>query len=313
MEHKQFPPIESLRHACKKAELYGVKKITYKAKIKLHGTNAAIRCDFNGKITCQSRSQDITPESDNAGFARHVHENDIETKMLVPMNTIVFGEWCGPGIQKGTAINQIGQKIFAVFSVLAQTPGGKFARINDPEEIDHTLGVIPEWVHILPWHGDEVEIDFSNPEPAAKKLEEMLTAVEVCDPWVKAAFGIEGTGEGLVLYPQDESFSKFSFKVKGEKHKVKSTKQKIEVDPEIAASAEEFAEAFVTPGRMDQCVSELDIELGWQQNIGKVIKWVSQDVLKESTVELQEAGLEWKQVSKAVQSRARMLYMDEGR
>ena len=43
--------------------------IEYRGKIKLHGTNAAVQINKDG-VFAQSRNNIITPESDNAGFAR---------------------------------------------------------------------------------------------------------------------------------------------------------------------------------------------------------------------------------------------------
>ena len=85
---------------------------------KIDGTNAAIIIgDYLSPATshapvAQSRNRIITPEQDNAGFARWVHENatDLE-KALGP--GVHFGEWWGSGIQRGYGLDH---KRFSLFN-----------------------------------------------------------------------------------------------------------------------------------------------------------------------------------------------------
>lgn len=311
MAHVKWPEIESLKHVRKTARKLEVTSVTYKAKVKIHGTNAGIRIK-NGKVTAQSKSRDLNIQHDNSGFAMHVLKHENELLQLVCQPCVIFGEWCGPGIQSGTAINKLDDKILAVFSVLLLKDNDENnIRINDPEDIMSFFKTeVPSWMHIIPWHGDPIEIEFKNPEPAIEKLEAMLDEVEKCDPWVKETFGKEGIGEGLVLYPFKNSFSRFAFKIKGEKHKVKSTKQRIEIAPEILASADAFAETFVTPARLEQCLAETGIEEKIPQNIGRALRWMNNDIIKESKEELIESGLTWKQVSSAISRKVREFFLE---
>jgi len=68
---------------------------------------------------------------------------------------------------------------------------------------------------------------------------------------------------------------------------------------------------FVTPVRLEQglqegCDSKIDMKL-----MGSFIKWVSKDVLKESTAELEASGLKWKQVAKPISYRAVRWYQEK--
>ena len=45
-------------------------EITYRAKIKLHGTNGGVVIDPNGKVTAQSRESVLTPKNDNKNFCK---------------------------------------------------------------------------------------------------------------------------------------------------------------------------------------------------------------------------------------------------
>jgi hypothetical protein len=66
---------------------------------KLDGTNACVAIDEAGNIWAQSRNRIITPEDDNHGFAKWVQDN--KEDLLRMGHGHHFGEWVGPGIQRG--------------------------------------------------------------------------------------------------------------------------------------------------------------------------------------------------------------------
>ena len=98
-------------------------QLTYRAKVKLHGTNAGVQITPSGEIAAQKRTgvlrvfdplndpfkkrtQVITSEADNAGFAAWVEKNGSYFSQLKGNSHLtIFGEWCGSGIQKGVAIS----------------------------------------------------------------------------------------------------------------------------------------------------------------------------------------------------------------
>lgn len=82
---------------------------------KIDGTNAAVVIGEEGlTIAAQSRTRLITPEDDNFGFARWVHENaDGLTQLLGPGRH--FGEWWGSGIQRKYGLTG-GDKRFSLFN-----------------------------------------------------------------------------------------------------------------------------------------------------------------------------------------------------
>lgn len=110
MEFKEFEKIERIG----KLKMFITQKI--------HGTNAqvCIYVNENGDtvLKCGSRSRWITPEDDNYGFARHVHDNSEQyiEKLGVGRH---FGEWCGPGINSGEGL---GEKIFVLFDFWKHPP-----------------------------------------------------------------------------------------------------------------------------------------------------------------------------------------------
>ena len=81
-------------------------QLTYRAKVKLHGTNAGVQITPSGEVVAQKRTEIITSEADNAGFAAWVEKNiSYFSQLKGNSHLTIFGEWCGSGIQKGVAIS----------------------------------------------------------------------------------------------------------------------------------------------------------------------------------------------------------------
>ena len=197
-----FPSIEGFHNVVKNGE-YNTPKYNYRGKIKLHGTCAGIRL-IGDQVVAESRTKIITPTDDNAGFAKWVEANKSYFQNKLTDHT-VFGEWCGPGIMKGTAINQLSSKIFAIFAI--QIGDGPEAPIVvDPVKIKEMLGTMSSDVHILPWFGESFKVDYGNRaelQETANRLNKLIEEIEPVDLWVKETFGIEGVCEGVVYYPSD--------------------------------------------------------------------------------------------------------------
>ena len=318
----KFPSISAF-HSVRKDVSGHVDRARYRGKIKLHGTNAGIRIT-NKQIFAQSRSRTITPGDDNMAFARWVADNEqkILDNVITPEDTTltIFGEWCGKGIMSGVAISDIDKKVFVVFAVqYGDSDDDNALILTDPTEIEQLINVEAfDDVYVLPWATDVIEINFLDKDQMAEQLEiinELVDEVEQCDPWVKKVFNVEGVGEGLVFSPSEVNsrftYSKLTFKAKGEKHKVTKQKNAVQLDPEVVESIDQFIELVVTPARLEQGVTEACKGEISNKMIGPFIGWVGKDVKKESTDELEAAGLEWKQVSKAVSQRAREWYMEK--
>jgi hypothetical protein len=279
-----------------------------------------------------SRGAVLSLTSDNAGFAKWVHEREAYFSQLkrVGEDFIIFGEWCGPGIQKGVAINKIPTRSFAVFGMRYFKPGadevGRDGFISEPSEIAAQLKSPPNGIHVIPWYaeGKLYKADWAQEAEAHQSTLDVINAdvlaIEACDPWVKSEFGVEGIGEGLVFYPVDtvhagyRMFSNLCFKAKGEKHQVVAHTKPAQVDPSIAASALAYAEMVVTEARLEQgsrAVSQdgnLDFDT---KNMGAFMKWVMGDLAKECGAELEASGLDPKIANKQCEVRARTWYLDK--
>ncbi|MBL4634642.1 MAG: hypothetical protein JKY56_12260 [Kofleriaceae bacterium] len=288
-------------------------RLQYRAKVKLHGTNAAVQ-RTSGGVFAQSRSRVLTVKDDNLAFAKWVDEQSSYFSQLPP-DTTVFGEWCGRGVQKKVAISQIDRRIFAVFAV--QIGQGESALLETcPERIK---AILPDAdlvdMYIIPWHLIPISVDYSaSLESAVEEINAMVHAIEQEDPWVKSVFDISGLGEGVVMYPMlasaltPESFSLYAFKAKGEKHRTSKSSKAAQIVPEVAEGVPEFVAMQCTTARFEQGFSEAcDNQLN-MRSMGGFIKWVTADVKKESEAELEAAGLTWKQVSKEVSTAARQWF-----
>lgn len=244
---------------------------------------------------------------------------------------IVYGEWCGPGIQKSVAVSAIPNKIFAVFAAKPLQEGNDNLLI-DPQDLEELVRNV-EGAYVLPWHKDStgasvsLEIDWTaadeHLEHDVKFINAHVNAVEENDPWVDETFGVKGTGEGLVFYPcSDEhlgviNFNNLVFKAKGEKHRVIKAKEAAQVNPDVAASVDQFVDMVLAEARLEQgagVVGETNGLTRYENRlVGNFIKWITADVQKETKDEMEAAGLTWEQVSKAVTAKARAWYLDKSK
>lgn len=80
---------------------------------KIDGTNASVHISEEGEIIAGSRTRFISVEDDNYGFARFVKDNEPELLKLGP--GVHYGEWWGPGINRGYGRRE---KVFSLFNVI---------------------------------------------------------------------------------------------------------------------------------------------------------------------------------------------------
>lgn len=304
--------------------------VTFRGTVKLHGSNAGVACLPDGLIA-QSRNRPLSLDDDNLGFAAFVARPEVTAALRALEAEIraevdhppdrrltLFGEWCGPGIQKRVAINGLPSKQLVLFAVVLDA--GEEARYVDAVprlgERFAELGIFsildgPVW---------EQTVDFVKADTVAAFVERataLTEQVEEACPW-GARFDAEGTGEGIVWVPVGAHFGRTDlyFKTKGEKHrKTGGRGVKIPIDPKVMAGIAQFVEYAVTEGRLAQGVEVLR-EMGTpieMPSMGAYLKWVGGDVKRECAAELEASGLEWKAVAKAVALKARMYFIAEVR
>jgi hypothetical protein len=238
--------------------------VTYRGTVKLHGTNAGVRHSDGQPLQAQSRTRDITPEVDNHGFAKFVAQpkvteainrivDDIRGKHGIgaSKDVVLFGEWCGPGLQGGVALNNLPTKQWVLFAVKIIDGENKYYidavpkfEIDDPrhepsDEVPiYSIMDGPSWSLTVDFESDESK------QAAIELFEEKTSQVEACCPWANQfevdGKQIVGLGEGVVWIPIGDHWgnSDLFFKTKGEKHKNTKTKKKKEsADPEVLKRA----------------------------------------------------------------------------
>jgi hypothetical protein len=301
-------------------------KINYGLKVKLHGTNAGVRIEPDGKVVAQKRSSDLIAPNDNCGFRKWVEENErfFATLANSTCNTYVFGEWCGPGIQSNVACSETSAKFFYVFAIEYFEDEKFLARVYDPNLIEKSfsLGDTPDELLVVPWH-DHITVNFlekNQLDVALLKLNQLVESIGECDPLIEKIFEIQGHGEGIVAYPLlgkvegkysegEEYFSWFNFKAKSEAHRVNKTKKAANFDPEKYASTQLFADAYCTEQRLLQGFTEAVQGRRDMRLTPDFIRWVVNDIWKESKTEREASpDLDWKACCKAISSRAVLWY-----
>ncbi len=109
---------------------------------KIDGTNAIIRITPEGDLFTGSRTQWITPDKDNHGFAGWVKEHQEEVMLLGP--GLHFGEWWGSGINRGYGLKK-GEKRLSLFNVQRWCLHG-----TEPQRIETADPRIVKYQEVLP-------------------------------------------------------------------------------------------------------------------------------------------------------------------
>ena len=318
--------------------------VDFSITTKIHGCNAGVCYSEPDNIWCQSRENVITVEKDNMGFAWFIEQNkeivisiikELAKENNIDLNThiiSVFGEWCGSSIQKGVAVAEL-DKRFVIFEHFKVSPL-EHQENSDEENIEKAkwyktisysdFGVphpTIEWAESpenkifnlmnFPTNTNRtISIDFNNPERAQNELIKIMEEVEAECP-VGKAFGVSGTGEGVVISHLTPDGSLIQAKVKGGAHakgsgKVKTLKV---VDTEKLDKIDKCIEEICHEWRFAQGLREV-FGVEYEDNIDRskislYLKWVATDTLKEESDIIQEYGFEPKDVIGKVQQKAK--------
>jgi hypothetical protein len=331
MKHIPYPSIEQFRNAIHKVgckarhagidvngdPVYDHTKVlpvlTYEGTVKLHGTNAAICTNvLSGEVWFQSRENVIALEKDNAGFVRHFEGKFVRKlfSLIEPASEdyAVFGEWCGGNIQPNVGIAKLSKR-FVVFGVLADDKWLGKEAISKVK--DETIGVY----NIYDYPCETIEIDFNKPEISQNKLSELTIKVEESCPVAKA-MGVDGIGEGIVWKCVSEGWEspEFYFKVKGELHSKSKVITLKPIDLEKLDKATTLAVKVTPEWRLAQMLDKAcDLMNGGKidrSKVGDFIKLVTDDVTKEETHTIKEAGVDAKDISGHIAKIARNYFFE---
>jgi len=331
----KFPSIEQFRHVVHNInylELPSVQqKIKFRGTVKLHGTNAGVG-SYKNEFWIQSRSSIITQKKDNYGFAKFVGKTQPAFNQLFKAirdtindqneqsKLVLFGEWCGSGVQKNVAISTL-EKMFVIFAIHVSYP----EKPVDPDiDLDNECKKRKYWLNpeiikdidvsehrifkSCDFQSWEITIDFNEPKLSQNKLCELTDQVEKCCP-VGKFFGQEGLGEGIVWVGEHNGIL-YKFKVKGEKHSVSKVKTLAAVDVEKLNSISEFVTYSVTENRLKQGLTEVfGIDTPNIKKLGKFIKWMCGDVEKEEIDTIKASGLTMKDVKGQIAAKTRKWFI----
>lgn len=303
--------------------------LTFTGSVKLHGTNAAVCYNENDGIWYQSRTDFITPEHDNAGFASFAtYRKDIfmnffneiyEREKLDPkeFSISIYGEFVGKGIQKGVGISKLDKSMF-IFGVkiTPHTETEEEQKENPAYWVDHSTFKSEDdrIYNIEDYKTYSIDIDFNDPKSVEEKLTELTLSVENECP-ISKEFGFEHTmGEGIVWYCINEG-SVLRFKTKGEKHKNKVEKERKPIDNEKLDRINKVVQLVTPDWRLEQMLDEtfnlmnggvLDIK-----KLGDYIKAVIKDIVKEELLLITENDLEMRDINKFISNVARDYFLEK--
>ena len=309
-----YPSIPQFRNVVRNVEYDNRKEsVDFIRTTKIHGSNCSIVLDLqNNTLSTQSRNRVITPENDYRCFAKFVQSQATEIIETMgyyfisreglkteskPTHLIFYGEWCGKGIQKGTAINNL-KKMFIVFDACLVVDDELIFDTNFHVNGKNILSPNADIYSISNIDSNKVALNFSNPKSLQKSLfEDVLKAENECP--VGKWFGVAGTGEGYVY---TSVCGNYKFKVKGEKHSVSNSKVRTPEELEQLKNVVDFVQSVVLESRLEQGVDylkEMKIPID-SISTGVYIKWVNEDVLKEEGDLIAELGLDKTIVNKEV-------------
>lgn len=307
--------------------------VEFTISTKLHGTNAAFCYSEPDSSWCQSRENIITVEKDNMGFSWFCEQNkdvlikiirDLATENNIDLNKYIislYGEFCGSNIQKGVAITGL-DKMFVIFEHFKVSP-------IEPSEDEKAVwyktitysdfGVpnpVIEWAesrenkifNIMNFPTKTISIDFNNPERAQNELVKIMEEVEAECP-VGKAFGVSGTGEGVVISHLTQDGALIQAKIKGIKHSSSKVKIAKAVDTEKLDKIDKCVEEICHSWRFQQGLREIfgpDYEKTLdRKNISAYIKWVTSDTIKEESSIISDYGFEPKDIMGKVSQKAK--------
>lgn len=191
----------------------------FRGTVKLHGTHGDIVRFTDGSYHAQSRNKILTDENDNDKFNIFTTSNWEQINILFDRIAIVYkneiynhitlaGEWCGQGIQKNVAINNL-PRMFVYFDIFIDN------RRCDMNLFRHIHNETIRIFNILQFtsYGIIINNFINMSAEEIKAIDEYVDEVDKKCP-VAAHFGIDGFGEGIV-WRQNQCQGNIVFKTKG--------------------------------------------------------------------------------------------------
>ena len=286
-------------------------ELELRGTVKLHGTHGDIVVEFeNGKQRShwfQSRNRVLSRDADNCGFVAFMESiplavrtelidavaaaySDVTASSDEIRSLMISGEFCGGDIQKRVALASL-PKMFVIYA--ARINGawqknfadGGYRHIQAEQHGIYNISRAPAF---------SATLCTRNPERDFEKLKAITDAVERRCPFAET-FGVSGTGEGVVWICEGvPRSSRFWFKVKGPMHMGSDIARVKVVRGKEQEGAREFARQAALLPRLEQGfdhLREMNLDPAAKESMGRYIKWVVEDVLKEEKDAIDELEL----------------------
>ena len=329
----KFSKIHQLRHALFEAEKHGVRRVVYQGTTKIHGANTSVVLSPSGEIVdCQSRNIVLDEDNDAMGFRAWATHEDRRVVFRAIMssvrarvpglsnNVVIYGEWCGPGIQRNVAVNDAKSRMWWVFEgVLDNDDRTPVLESYDVSCQGYGLYHVVEAGAFI----TSVSLqDENSVNRFVARLSRCVESTERSCP-VGKFLGLDGCGEGMVFVPLRVTGadltptlrSKLRFKVKGEKHKAtkpKTIREKTPEDLEAEAMAKQLANRFVSEPRMQQAmdwmVETSEVSKGdllTTKHLGSLIRWINTDIEEEELDLIEKSAISMKDIKRPVSNLVR--------
>jgi hypothetical protein len=331
-----FPSLETFGKIYARETYHDTRRsLTYRAKIKLHGANHSVCVHPDASVSLHSRRETLTAENDQFGFYKVMSQYNGLWSLAAICETLTFyGEWAGPGVKKGDAIQRTDQKRFFIFAMgigqeeRRNDKSGLQPKwiITDPDVISAAIPseLLGDTVRVLPFEDEEpiFTFDFSDPDQVEKMLEEINASVDLVaekDPYVSRTFGVDHAGEGFVMVLHSsakgelsgEDYARTTWKAKTEKHRVKKQKKPAQAKEPLPQSALEFVETFVTEARLLQGLDEVADGSADRKLTGQFIAWITADIEKEAADEIAALPVPFARLKGEITTAARSWFLQE--
>lgn len=316
----KFPSIGHLKNLRKKLPYVwlpdsitqqGNSEVWYEGTVKLHGQNCAIVSRPEEELQYQSRNLIL---DGTKGFARFcIDRNPVIDNLISEVRrrsggktVAIFGEYCGPGIQKGVGISQQPDKFFVIFGVKVDSDWQRPEIWREFRSTEYKI------YNIRDFEIFEIKINFTNPEASIAVTQELAERVGRDCP-VARVLGTPGKGEGIVFQPKYDEKNMFSsrlwFKAKCDDHScTRPTNPKIQKKNDDQEQINDFIESNLNQNRLDNCLETM-LERNYhldKNNTGIFLKILVEDIIDEEGQNIENKLV--KAVKKSISEKGKIWY-----
>jgi Rnl2 family RNA ligase len=245
---KNFPKYPHIEQLAKMTDILKYKCVVTE---KIHGTNVRMMYDEESKLVLGSRENIIYKDGLESGslygFTTWCKENDMEFRLKKYPGYVFYGEYHGPGVQKG--ISYCKDKDLRIFDIL--TPEGHFVNWPTVQTMCAELCLKT----VIEIASGMITVEYL--QSIRDSLSRVAIENGINDP--------DNTAEGVVIKPsnpqKDRHDNWLMAKYKSDKwaERAKQAKPK-DIDPDKMAlneQADAFAESVVTEGRVSTVIDHL--------------------------------------------------------